>query len=216
MEDQIGNPVAGQGKIIQIDEEQVKRRLDNLVRGTVEEAINVPLESVITERYRTRQISVEEAIVEMHLEAMRGPFLSQCLYERAAENDSQSGCMLKAIHAQESKDATRRKAAFIAECLRAMKLFEATKMVESGLEKPLSWYEFPSQHRVRIRTNNRLKRLMKENGRGMPAVGPFPDGQFVLLLAAAGLCYVVSKTWDSRIYLNMSPLNEIDSKRRAA
>jgi hypothetical protein len=68
MEDQIGNPVAGQGKIIQIDEEQVKRRLDNLVRGTVEEAINVPLESVITERYRIRQISVEEAIVEMYLE----------------------------------------------------------------------------------------------------------------------------------------------------
>ena len=33
MEDQIREPLAGQGKIIQIDEEQVKRRLDNLVRG---------------------------------------------------------------------------------------------------------------------------------------------------------------------------------------
>ena len=40
MEDQIREPLAGQGKIIQIDEEQVKRRLDNLVRGTVEETIN--------------------------------------------------------------------------------------------------------------------------------------------------------------------------------
>ena len=40
MEDQIREPLAGQGKIIQIDEEQVKRRMDNLVRGTVEETIN--------------------------------------------------------------------------------------------------------------------------------------------------------------------------------
>lgn len=40
MEDQIREPLEGQGKTIQIDEEQVKRRLDNLVRGTVEETIN--------------------------------------------------------------------------------------------------------------------------------------------------------------------------------
>jgi transposase-like protein len=45
MEDQIREPSAGQGKIIQIDEEQVKRRLDNLVRGTVEETINELLEA---------------------------------------------------------------------------------------------------------------------------------------------------------------------------
>ena len=45
MEDQIKEPLEGQGKIIQIDEEQVKRRLDNLVRGTVEETINELLEA---------------------------------------------------------------------------------------------------------------------------------------------------------------------------
>lgn len=40
MEDQISEPLEGQGRIIWIDEEQVKHRLDNLVRGTVEETIN--------------------------------------------------------------------------------------------------------------------------------------------------------------------------------
>ena len=106
-----------QGKIISIDDEQVKNHLDGIVKSTVEETINamldteadelcrakkhersperadyrsghytrklqtgagevkvkvpklrkLPFESAIIERYRTRQISVEEAIVEMYL-----------------------------------------------------------------------------------------------------------------------------------------------------
>ena len=331
MEDQIREPLAGQGKIIQIDEEQVKRRLDNLVRGTVEETINelleaeadallganryertesrkghrsgsysrrlhttageikvrvpklrsLPFESAIIERYRTRQISVEEAIVEMYLagvsvrrveditEALWGTKVSagtvsklnQKVYGKIEEwrsraiegdhpyvfvdgiylkrswggevrniavlvaigvntegfseilgvaegsredkeswrnffrylkdrglkgvrlivSDKAGGAveainelypdalwqrcmvhfyrnvftkvppkmirevadMLKAIHAQESKDEARKKAASIVERLRAMKLSDAAKIVEIGIEETLSYYEFP-------------------------------------------------------------------------
>lgn len=401
MEDQIREPLAGQGKIIQIDEEQVKRRLDNLVRGTVEETINelleaeadallganryertesrkghrsgsysrrlhttageikvrvpklrsLPFESAIIERYRTRQISVEEAIVEMYLagvsvrrveditEALWGTKVSagtvsklnQKVYGKIEEwrnrpiegdhpyvfvdgiylkrswggevrniavlvaigvntegfseilgvaegsredkeswrnffrylkdrglkgvrlivSDKAGGAveainelypdalwqrcmvhfyrnvftkvppkmirevadMLKAIHAQESKDEARKKAASIVERLRAMKLSDAAKIVEAGIEETLSYYEFPPQHRVRIRTNNRLERLMKEIRRRTRVVGSFPDGQSALMLVAARLRYVASKTWGSRIYLNMSLLNELDSSR---
>ncbi len=401
MEDQIREPLAGQGKIIQIDEEQVKRRLDNLVRGTVEETINelleaeadallganryertesrkghrsgsysrrlhttageikvrvpklrsLPFESAIIERYRTRQISVEEAIVEMYLagvsvrrveditEALWGTKVSagtvsklnQKVYGKIEEwrnrpiegdhpyvfvdgiylkrswggevrniavlvaigvntegfseilgvaegsredkeswrsffrylkdrglkgvrlivSDKAGGAveainelypdalwqrcmvhfyrnvftkvppkmirevadMLKAIHAQESKDEARKKAASIVERLRAMKLADAAKIVEAGIEETLSYYEFPPQHRVRIRTNNRLERLMKEIRRRTRVVGSFPDGQSALMLVAARLRYVASKTWGSRIYLNMSLLNELDSSR---
>lgn len=401
MEDQIREPLAGQGKIIQIDEEQVKRRLDNLVRGTVEETINelleaeadallganryertesrkghrsgsysrrlhttageikvrvpklrsLPFESAIIERYRTRQISVEEALVEMYLagvsvrrveditEALWGTKVSagtvsklnQKVYGKIEEwrnrpiegdhpyvfvdgiylkrswggevrniavlvaigvntegfseilgvaegsredkeswrnffrylkdrglkgvrlivSDKAGGAveainelypdalwqrcmvhfyrnvftkvppkmirevadMLKAIHAQESKDEARKKAASIVERLRAMKLSDAAKIVEAGIEETLSYYEFPPQHRVRIRTNNRLERLMKEIRRRTRVVGSFPDGQSALMLVAARLRYVASKTWGSRIYLNMSLLNELDSSR---
>ena len=47
--------------------------------------------------------------------------------------------MLKAIHAQESKEAARKNAQDIVEKLRSMRLNEATKKVEDGIEETLTW-----------------------------------------------------------------------------
>ena len=47
--------------------------------------------------------------------------------------------MLKAIHAQESKKAARQKAKAVVEELRAMKLKEAAKKVEDGIEETLAY-----------------------------------------------------------------------------
>ena len=65
--------------------------------------------------------------------------------------------MLKAIHAQESKKAAREKAKVVVEELRAMKLKEAARKVEDGIEETLTYCDFPSEHWTRIRTNNGLK-----------------------------------------------------------
>ena len=46
--------------------------------------------------------------------------------------------MLKAIHAQESKEAAREKAIQVAEKPRAMKLAKAAKKVADGIEKTLT------------------------------------------------------------------------------
>ena len=54
--------------------------------------------------------------------------------------------MLKAIHAQESKEAARKKTADVVEQLRAMKLMAAAKKVEDGIEETLTYMDFPSQH----------------------------------------------------------------------
>ena len=54
--------------------------------------------------------------------------------------------MLKAIHAQEGKKAARQKAKAVAEELRAMKLKEAAKKVEDGIEETLTYCDFPSEH----------------------------------------------------------------------
>ena len=54
--------------------------------------------------------------------------------------------MLKAIHAQESRKAAKEKAKAVAAELRAMKLKEAAKKVEDGIEETLTYYDFPSEH----------------------------------------------------------------------
>ena len=59
--------------------------------------------------------------------------------------------MLKAIHAQESKKASREKAKAVVAELRAMKLKEAAKKVEDGIEETLTYCDFPSEHWTRIR-----------------------------------------------------------------
>ena len=70
--------------------------------------------------------------------------------------------MLKAIHAQENKKAAREKAKAVVEELRAMKLKEAAKKVEDGIEETLTYCDFPSEHWTRIRTNNVMEPLNRE------------------------------------------------------
>ena len=58
--------------------------------------------------------------------------------------------MLKAIHAQESKRAAREKAKAVVEELYSMKLKEAAKKVEDGIEETLTYCDFsqrtPNSH----------------------------------------------------------------------
>lgn len=51
--------------------------------------------------------------------------------------------MLKAIHAQESKEVARKKACDVVEKLRSMRLNEAAKKVEDGIDETLTCMDFP-------------------------------------------------------------------------
>jgi transposase-like protein len=51
--------------------------------------------------------------------------------------------MLKAIHAQESREAAREKAHQVVLTLRDMKLKEVAKKVEDGIEETLTSMDFP-------------------------------------------------------------------------
>ena len=57
--------------------------------------------------------------------------------------------MLKAIHAQETREAAREKAQAVVQKLREMRLKEAAKKVEDGIEETLTYYAFPSEHWLR-------------------------------------------------------------------
>ena len=116
--------------------------------------------------------------------------------------------MLKAIHAQESKEAARKKACDVVEKLRSMRLNEAAKKVEDGIEETLTYMDFPSQHWLKIRTNNVIERMNREIRRRTRVVGTFPDGKSALMLVCARLRYVSGKEWGSNRYLCMKYLTE--------
>ena len=114
--------------------------------------------------------------------------------------------MLKAIHAQESKKASREKAKAVVSELRAMKLKEAAKKIEDGIEETLTYCDFPSEHWTRIRTNNVIERLNREIRRRTRVVGTFPDGNSALMLVCARLRHVAGTQWGSKKYMNMKHL----------
>ena len=116
--------------------------------------------------------------------------------------------MLKAIHAQESKEAARKKARDVVEKLRSMWLNDAAKKVEDGIEETLTYMDFPSQHWLKTRTNNVIERMNREIRRRTRVVGTFPYGKSALMLVCARLRYVSGKEWVSKRYLCMKYLTE--------
>ena len=118
--------------------------------------------------------------------------------------------MLKAIHAQENKKAAREKAKAVAADLRAMKLSEAAKKVESGIEETLTYCEFPMEHWTKIRTNNAIERLNREIRRRTRVVGAFPDGNSALMLVCARLRHVAGTQWGCKKYMNMKHLEALE------
>lgn len=118
--------------------------------------------------------------------------------------------MLKAIHASEDKMAALQKAEQVCEKLETLRLREAAKKIRDSISETLSYYDFPREHRTRIRTNNALERIMKEIRRRTKVVGAFPDGHSALMLCAARLRHIAGTQWGTRRYLNMDLLKEQD------
>jgi putative transposase len=118
--------------------------------------------------------------------------------------------MLKAIHAQEDRQAAEEKVVAVVKKLKKMRLNEAAKIVEQGAGETLSYYAFPSQHWRSLRTNNPLERLMREIRRRTRVVGAFPDGQSALMLVAARLRHVAGTKWGTQRYMNMDRLKELE------
>ena len=111
--------------------------------------------------------------------------------------------MLKAIHAQEDKEAARQKAIEVVKKLQALRLDKAARILESGCDETLYYYAFPSTHWRHIRTNNPLERLNREIRRRTRVVGNFPDGHAALMLVSARLRYMAGQKWGTQRYMNM-------------
>jgi len=174
------------------------------VRLNVPKLRTLRFESAIIERYRRRESSVEEALIEMYLAGVELFISYKCigLIEALGEYYPEArwqGCivhfyrnvfmyvprgklkevaaMLKAIHAQEEREEAMRKAESVVKKLKDMKLRRAAKVVEDGILETLSYTYFPREHWRRIRTNNPLERTMREVRRHTRVVGAVPDGE---------------------------------------
>jgi transposase-like protein len=116
--------------------------------------------------------------------------------------------MLKAIHAQEDRQAACEKAAQVVEKLTAMRLGQAAAIVRDGVDETLAYMAFPREHWTRIRTNNVLERIMREIRRRTRVVGNFPDGKSAVMLVAARLRHISGTRWGKRVYLDMERLRD--------
>lgn len=90
-----------------------------------------------------------------------------------------------------------------------MKLKEAAKKVEDGIEETLTYYDFLSEYWTRIRTNNVIERLNREIRRRTRVVGSFPDGNSDLMLVCAHLRHVAGIQWGNKKYMNMKHLEAL-------
>jgi len=59
-----------------------------------------------------------------------------------------------------------------------MKLSAAAQKAEESIEETLTYRDYPTEHRNRIRTNNTIERVNREIKHRTKAIGAFPDGQF--------------------------------------
>ena len=96
--------------------------------------------------------------------------------------------MLKAIHAQESKETAQEKAASIA----------------------LTYIDFSTEHWSRIRTNNLTERVNREIRRRTRAIVAFPDGNSALML-----CHIAASEWGSKCYMDMEHLFKMEIEQPA-
>jgi transposase-like protein len=183
------------GRLIQIDEEQIKGHLDQIVVGAVEETLNGLLEKEAERLCPAGRCERKEERA-----GYRSGHYRRKMHVKAV------AAMLKAIHAQEGRKEAREKAVLVIEKWEELKLGQAATIVLEGVEETLSYYDFPSEHWRSLRTNNPLERINREIRRRTRVVGCFPDERSAVMLVAARLRHIAGSEWGEKHDLNMERL----------
>ena len=160
--------------------------------------------AAVAERYKRRETSVEEAIIEMYLAGVstrRIEDVSEILWGAGA-SAGMVGSIAEVFPDAKYQRCTVRfyrsvlaKAEAVADVVESMRLKEAAKVVRGGYAETLAYCEIPREYWRRIRTSNAIERLNREIRRRTRVVGTFPDGKSALMLVAARLKYVAGSEW---------------------
>ena len=116
--------------------------------------------------------------------------------------------MLKAIHAQEDRQAARDKARLVTEKLDTMRLAQAATVVRDGVdERYRTWVSLASIGRAFAPTTC-WSGQVRDQAADWRVVGNFPDGKSAVMLVAARLRHIAGTRWGKRVYLDMDRLRE--------
>ncbi len=197
-------------KIVQLNEEVIKGQLKELVRGSVEEAlIEMYLAGVSVRRVE----DITEALWGSKVSPATISDLNKKAYvhiedwrNRPLQGGRYPYVYVDGIYLRRNWGGEYENVAVLVAQLREMKLKEAAKKVEDGIEETLTYCDFPSEHWTRIRTNNVMERLNREIRRRTRVVGCFPDGNSALMLVCARLRHVAGTQWGNKKYMNMKHL----------
>ena len=111
--------------------------------------------------------------------------------------------MLKAIHAQEPRASADAKGKEVIAKLKEMKLRSAAELVEQKVSETLTYYAYPSTHWRQVRTNNPLKRIIREIRRRTRVVGTFAERKrkiVALSKSEASATGQISPRWRGRSF----------------
>ena len=197
-------------KIVQLNEEVIKGQLKELVRGSVEEAL---IEMYLAGVSVRRAEDITEALWGIKVSPATISELNKKAYvhiEDWRNRPLQGGRYLyvyvDGIYLRRNWGGEYENIAVLVAQLREMKLKEAAKKMEDGIEEMLTYCDFPSEHWTRICTNNVMERLNREIRRRTRVVGCFPDGNSALMLVCARLRHVAGTQWGNKKYMNMKHL----------
>ena len=116
---------------------------------------------------------------------------------------------------KKAKSQLEKRLLLVAQQLCEMKLSAAAQKVEESIEETLTYMDYPTEHWNRIRTNNTIERVNREIKRRTKAIGAFPDGQSALMLVCARLRHVTASNWETKRYLNMNHLFDLELQCKA-
>ena len=141
----------------------------------------VSFEIAIIERYRRRESSVEEALIEMYLVGVsvrRVEDITEALWGSKVSPATISELNKKAyVHIEDWRNRPLQGSRYL-------------YVYVDGIEETLTYCDFPSEHWTRIRTNNVIERLNRKIRRRTRVVRTFPDGNSALMLVCARLRHV--------------------------
>ncbi len=160
----------------------------------------VSFETAIIERYRRRESSVEEALIEMYLAGVsvrRVEDITEALWGNKVTPATISELNKKAyVHIEDWRN-------------RPLQGSRYPYVYVDGIEETLTYCDFPSEHWTRIRTNNVIERRNRKIRRRTHVVRTSPDGNSALMLVCARLRHVTGTQWGNKKYMNMKHLEAV-------
>jgi len=207
----IGVDAEGRREVIAVDEDMREDAAswEQFFRGMIERGLS-GVRLVVGDRCAGLVATVNSMLPKARYQRCMVHFMRNVLSKTPPSHREWASAALKAVFAQESREAALAKAGTVAAEMESRKLRSAANCLREGIGETTTYLldEFPSNHRTKLRTNNMIERLNREIRRRTRVVGGFPDSNSALMLVCARIRYVTADTWSDRRYMDMSRLDD--------